>query len=127
VIARRSADVAADAEPGSSGVIDEEAGMGNGMVGSRPSGPARRGVGATPKKDRIMRAIAGRLAGATFPDGAGLAAEVGLPATEIDTFIGVCAGDGLLTLDWATRPPLVCALTPKGAAYLRGAAAGGPG
>lgn len=105
--------------------------MGNWMVGSRPAGPARRGAGATPmrtpKKDRIMRAIAGRLAGATFPDGAGLAAELGLPATEIDTFIGVCAGDGLLILKQETRPPLVGALTRKGEAYLRGAAAGGPG
>jgi hypothetical protein len=81
----------------------------------------------TPKKDRIMRAIADRLAGATFPDGASLAAEVGLPAAEIDTVIGVCAGGGLLTLTWETNPPLVGALTRKGEAYLRGAAAGGSG
>ena len=105
--------------------------MGNWMVGPRSAGTVRRSTGGTPmrtpKKDRIMRAIAGRLAGATCPDGAGLAAELGLPAAEIDTFIGVCAGGGMLILDRATDPPLVGALTRKGETYLRGAARGVPG
>ena len=105
--------------------------MGNWMAGPRTAGPVRRSAGPTPmrtpKKDRIMRAIAGRLAGATCPDGAGLAAELGLPAAEIDTFIGICAGGGMLILDRATDPPLVSALTRKGETYLSGAPGAGSG
>src|SRR5262245_23210902 len=105
--------------------------MGIGTIGPRPAGPGRRSAGATPmrtpRKDRIMQAIASRLAGATWPDGASLAAELGLPAAEIDTFIGVCAGGGLLTLKRETDPPLVEALTRKGETYLHGAPSRGPG